>query len=107
MYNITFVRSITSGFKIFMDYTPFKVIIQYWLHLLCCTIYLCVCVCVRACMRMYTYMPTQACLTFCDPTDISPSPRRRNAKKAKWLSQEALQIAEKRREAKRKGEKER
>ena len=66
-----------------------------------------VCVCVRACMRMYTYMPTQACLTFCDPTDISPSPRRRNAKKAKWLSQEALQIAEKRREAKCKGERER
>ena len=36
-----------------------------------------------------------------------PSPRKRNAKKAKWLSEEALQIAEKRREAKSKGEKER
>ena len=35
------------------------------------------------------------------------SPRKRNAKKAKWLSEEALQIAEKRREAKGKGEKER
>ena len=35
-----------------------------------------------------------------------PSPRKRNAKKAKWLSEEALQIAEKRREAKGKGEKE-
>ena len=35
-----------------------------------------------------------------------PSPRKRNAK-AKWLSEEALQIAEKRREAKCKGEKER
>ena len=34
-----------------------------------------------------------------------PSPR--NAKKAKWLSEEAIQIAEKRREAKNKGEKER
>ena len=33
-----------------------------------------------------------------------PSPRRR---KAKWLSEEALQIAEKRREVKGKGEKER
>ena len=33
-----------------------------------------------------------------------PSPRKR---KAKWLSEEALQIAEKRREAKGKGEKER
>ena len=38
---------------------------------------------------------------------MGPSPRKRNAKKAKWLSEEALQIAEKRREAKGKGEKER
>ena len=36
-----------------------------------------------------------------------PSTRKRNAKKAKWLSGEALQIAVKRQEAKRKGEKER
>ena len=36
-----------------------------------------------------------------------PFPRKRNAKKAKWLSEEALQIAVKRREAKNKGEKER
>ena len=36
-----------------------------------------------------------------------PSPRKRNTKQAKWLSQEALQIAVKRREAKSKGEKER
>ena len=36
-----------------------------------------------------------------------PSPRKRNAKEAKWLSEEAIQIAEKRREAKGKGEKER
>ena len=35
------------------------------------------------------------------------SPRKRNAKKAKWLSKEALQIAEKRKEAKSKGKKER
>ena len=35
-----------------------------------------------------------------------PSPRKRNAKKAKWLPEEALQIAVKRREAKSKGEKE-
>ena len=34
-----------------------------------------------------------------------PSPRKRNAKKAKWLSEEALQIAEKRREVKSKGKK--
>ena len=36
-----------------------------------------------------------------------PSPRKRNAKKAKRLSGEALQIAEKRREANGKGDKER
>ena len=36
-----------------------------------------------------------------------PSPWKRNAKKVKWLSEEALQIAEKRREVKSKGEKER
>ena len=36
-----------------------------------------------------------------------PSPWKRNTKKAKWLSEEALQIAVKRREAKSKGEKER
>ena len=35
------------------------------------------------------------------------SPRKRNAKKAKWLSEEALQIGMKRREAKIKGEKKR
>ena len=35
------------------------------------------------------------------------SPRKRNAKKAKWLSEEALQIAVKRRERKSKGGKER
>ena len=38
---------------------------------------------------------------------IRPFPRNRNAKKAKWLSEEALQIAMKRTEAKSKGEKER
>ena len=35
-----------------------------------------------------------------------PSPWKRNAKKAKWLSEEALQIAVKRREVTSKGEKE-
>ena len=35
------------------------------------------------------------------------SPRKRNAKKTKWLSEEALKIDEKRRETKGKGEKER
>ena len=36
-----------------------------------------------------------------------PSPWKRNAKKAKWLSGETLQIAVKRRKVKSKGEKER
>ena len=36
-----------------------------------------------------------------------PSPIKRNAKKSKWLSEEALQIAVKRRDAKSKGKKER
>ena len=36
-----------------------------------------------------------------------PSPRKRNAKKGKWLSEEGLQIAVARREVKSKGEKER
>ena len=38
---------------------------------------------------------------------IKTIPMERNAKKAKWLSEEALQIAVKRREVKSKGEKER
>ena len=38
---------------------------------------------------------------------IKTIPKRKRGKKAKWLSEEALQIAEKRREAKRKGQKER
>jgi len=36
-----------------------------------------------------------------------PSPRKRNVKKAKWLSEASLQIAVRRREARSKGEKER
>ena len=37
--------------------------------------------------------------------DSRPSPRKKKCKKAKWLSEEALQIAVKSREEKRKGEK--
>ena len=36
---------------------------------------------------------------------IKTIPEKKKCKKAKWLSEEALQIAEKRREVKRKGEK--
>ena len=39
--------------------------------------------------------------------EIKTIPQKKKCKKAKWLSEEALQIAEKRREAKGKGEKER
>ena len=39
-------------------------------------------------------------------TEIKTIPRKNKCKKAKWLSEEALQIAVKRREAKSKGEKE-
>ena len=38
---------------------------------------------------------------------IKTIPKKKKCKKAKWLSEEALQIVEKRREAKDKGEKER
>ena len=40
-------------------------------------------------------------------TGIKTIPKKKKCKKAKWLPEEALQIAEKRREAKSKGEKER
>ena len=40
-------------------------------------------------------------------TGIKTIPKKRKCKKAKWLSEEALQIAVKRREAKSKGENER
>ena len=38
---------------------------------------------------------------------IKTIPKKKKCKKSKWLSEEALQISEKRREAKSKGEKER
>ena len=40
-------------------------------------------------------------------TEIKIIPKKKKCKKAKWLSEEALQIAEERREVKGKGEKER
>ena len=46
-------------------------------------------------------------MTLYSRQESRPSPRKRNAKKAKWLSEEAFQIARKRRETKSKGEKER
>ena len=46
-------------------------------------------------------------LDFVQETGIKTIPKEKKCKKAKWLSEEALQIAVKRREAKSKGEKER
>ena len=42
-----------------------------------------------------------------EETGIKTIPKKKKCKKAKWLSEDALQVAEKRREAKGKGEKER
>ena len=55
-------------------------------------------------------MPEELWLEVCDfvqETVIKAIPKKKKCKKAKWLSEKALQIAEKRREAKGKGEKER
>ena len=53
----------------------------------------------------------QSCPTLCYPivqeAEIKNISKEKKCKKAKWLSEKALQIAEKRREAKGKGEKER
>ena len=49
---------------------------------------------------------TQAC-DIVQETGIKTIPKKKKCKKAKWLSEEALHIAEKRRDAKSKGEKER
>ena len=45
-------------------------------------------------------------LWHCAGSGIKTIPKKKKCKKAKWLSEEALQIAEKRREVKGKGEKE-
>ena len=49
---------------------------------------------------------TEVCDTV-QKAGIKTIPKKKKCKKAKWLSEEALQIAMKRREAKNKGEKER
>ena len=54
-------------------------------------------------------VPEELWTEVCDivqETEIKIIPKKRKCKKAKWLSEEALQIAEKRREVKSKGEKE-
>ena len=55
-------------------------------------------------------MPEELWMEICDTVQeavIKTIPKKKKCKKAKWLSEEALQIAVKRREAKSKGEKER
>ena len=55
-------------------------------------------------------MPEELWTEVCDTVKeavIKTIPKKKKCEKAKWLSEEALQIAEKRREAKGKGEKER
>ena len=55
-------------------------------------------------------MPEELWTEVCDILQeavIKIIPKKKKYKRAKWLSEEALQIAEKRREAKGKGEKER
>ena len=55
-------------------------------------------------------MPSELWLEFCDivqETGIKTIPKKKKCKKARWLSEEALQIAVKRREVKSKGERER
>ena len=55
-------------------------------------------------------MPEELWTEVCDTVQdavIKTIPKKKKCKKAKWLSEEALQIAVRRREAKSKGEKER
>ena len=55
-------------------------------------------------------MPEELWMEICDTVQeavIKTIPKKKKCKKTKWLSEEALQIAEKRREVKGKGEKER
>ena len=55
-------------------------------------------------------VPDELWTEVCDivqEAEIKTMPKKEKCKKAKWLSEEALQIAEKRREVKGKGEKER
>ena len=52
-------------------------------------------------------VPDELWMKVHDETGIKTTPKKKKCKKVKWLSEEALQIAVKRREVKNKGEKER
>ena len=59
---------------------------------------------------MIDRVPEELCMEVCDTIQeavIKTIPKKKKCKKAKWLSEETLQMAEKRREAQGKGEKER
>ena len=58
------------------------------------------------CDRVPEELWTEVCDTV-QEAGIKPIPKKNKCKKAEWLSEKALQIAEKRREARGKGEKER
>ena len=61
-------------------------------------------------LELIDRMPEELWMEVCNIVQeavIKIIPKKKKCKKAKWLSEEALQIAEKRRKAKGKGEKER
>ena len=61
-------------------------------------------------LELIDRVPDELWMKVCDIVQeavIKTTPKKKKYKKAKWLSEEALQIAEKRRETKGKGEKER
>ena len=61
-------------------------------------------------LELIDRVPDELWMEFCDVVQeigIKTIPKKKKCKKAKWLSEEALQIAVKRREVKSKGEKER
>ena len=61
-------------------------------------------------LNLIDRVPDELCTEVCDivqETGIKTIPKKKKCKKAKWLPEEALQIAVKRREVKSKGEKER
>ena len=61
-------------------------------------------------LELIDRVPKELWMKVCDIVQeavIKTIPKKKKCKKAKWLSEEALQIAEKRREDKGKGEKER
>ena len=61
-------------------------------------------------LNLIDRMPKELWAEVCDivqEAGINTIPKKKKCKKVKWLSEEALQIAEKRKEAKGKGEKKR